>query len=375
MMMGERRKKNAVLPFAIDRLASASLTCQVYEGFCTAIADGTYPVGAVLPTREVVARELGVGECTVRAALERLVADGVIVSRPRTGCTVRDAPVCRIKGDILIVTTERSGAYSWFVLQDVLQSELVRAGYRVSTVFYVQGGKNAADEKALLAALAENPAFVIIHSCVPRLKQVARIVARSGCKYAAVSMVSPRIGNCVAAVYPDFSSALDAFVSHCVRARICSVCQIDFGGDSIMNPASRLELQGINVERISVRLGDVFADLDAIQSAAAELMVRRIRLGALPDLFFFSDDFLARGALPVLLENGIRVPGDVSVVTHTNCGFAPAFPRSLTRIEVDVSAFARKLSEGVVSYLSGGGFPRQAETNAAFVVGDTLRPR
>ena len=46
----------------------------------------------------------------------------------------------------------------------------------------------------------------------------------------------------------------------------------------------------------------------------------------LSELLFFADDYLARGALPVLLEQGVRVPSGVRIATLPNRGFPPAFP-------------------------------------------------
>ena len=360
------------LPFSLNRLERCPLVGQIADGLRTAIADGFFVRGDVLPSRECMARELGTGECTVRSALERLIAEGVIMSRPRIGCTVVGKPERRLKGDILLVATEQSGAYSWFVFQNALQSTFVRSGYRVSTVFHAPGGDSGRDSETLCAALAEKPDFVIVYSSVPQLRRTAELVAKSGFPYATVSMVRPKKGRCVGTWYPDFHTAIGEFVSCCARLRIHSVCQVDFGTDSIMNAFAALEEKGVNVERLSVRLGDVFGDLDAIQRSAARMMRRRIDSGPLPDLLFFTDDFLARGALPVLLERGIRIPQDVRVVTHANRGFTPAFPTELSRIEIDFSAFGREFAENVVACLRNGTFSPKARVRARFLSGQTF---
>lgn len=360
------------MPFTLNRLSRIPFNEQIVEGIKSAISNGIFSEGDVLPSRERMSRALGVGECTVRSALVKLISDGFLVSRPHIGCTVVSSPVCAVKGDILLVTTERSGSYSWFVFQDTLSSVCATAGYHVSTVFYLDGETGVTGDGLLRASLAEKPSFVVVYSTKPKLPAVSRIIARYGCPYAVIGIAKPRSRLCVGAWYPDFSAALKSFAAHCVKERVFSVCQFDFGDDSIMDASGILEQNGINVERMSLRLLDVFSNLDAIQDMARQMMARRISRGALPDLLFFTDDFITRGAIPVLLENGIRIPRDIRLVTHANCGFQPAFPKSLSRIEIDLAAYDSEFAKNVVGYLSGKPFVRDDSVCCRFVVGETF---
>ena len=74
----------------------------------------------------------------------------------------------------------------------------------------------------------------------------------------------------------------------------------------------------------------------------------------MPDLIFFSDDYIARGALPVLMEQGVKVPSDVRIVTLSNRGFPPAFTHPLDTIEFDPSVAGRTLAQRVFDYLRTG---------------------
>ncbi|MCW5609525.1 MAG: FadR family transcriptional regulator [Rubrivivax sp.] len=57
-----------------------------------AIADGTWPAGARLPTETELAARFGMSRSTLREAVSRLRADGLVDSRPGRGAVVRGAP-------------------------------------------------------------------------------------------------------------------------------------------------------------------------------------------------------------------------------------------------------------------------------------------
>lgn len=82
-----------------------------------AILDGAFPVGARLPTERALAEQLGVNRGTLRAALGRLVAQGLLTVRQGRGYTVLDyrlaggpeligtvkAPLAETAADLLLV--------------------------------------------------------------------------------------------------------------------------------------------------------------------------------------------------------------------------------------------------------------------------------
>jgi DNA-binding LacI/PurR family transcriptional regulator len=54
-----------------------------------------------------------------------------------------------------------------------------------------------------------------------------------------------------------------------------------------------------------------------------------------------------------LVELRIRVPEDVKVLTMTNKGFAPVFPVSLARVEIDPVANGAAIAEEALMRLEG----------------------
>ena len=61
---------------------------KIYEHIRNNIISGHYPVGMKLPTELVFARELNVGKITLRAALQRLEQEGLILRMRRRGTFV-----------------------------------------------------------------------------------------------------------------------------------------------------------------------------------------------------------------------------------------------------------------------------------------------
>ena len=105
-----RSAEKSYIPDSVDRGNPRPLNEQVYDEICRAIAEKRLVPGDILPQRERLAEAFGVGVNTVRQAVERLVAEKIIVSRPRVGCQIAPDVPSFFCGKILYVLTEFSGA-------------------------------------------------------------------------------------------------------------------------------------------------------------------------------------------------------------------------------------------------------------------------
>jgi GntR family transcriptional regulator / MocR family aminotransferase len=85
-------KAIASLSLQLERGADDLLQQQIGEGLRRAIASGALKPGARLPGARSLATELAVSRTTVVAALLRLVDEGYLVSRERSGVFVADEP-------------------------------------------------------------------------------------------------------------------------------------------------------------------------------------------------------------------------------------------------------------------------------------------
>jgi GntR family transcriptional regulator len=90
----------------VSRAAGRPAYLQVADALREQIRDGTYPPGAQLPTERTLMQTWNVSSKTVRAALDRLRAEGYILSRQGVGSFVREpATLRRMSSDL----TEQGG--------------------------------------------------------------------------------------------------------------------------------------------------------------------------------------------------------------------------------------------------------------------------
>ena len=110
---------------------------------------------------------------------------------------------------------------------------------------------------------------------------------------------------------------------------------------------------------------------ECVERAALEAFDIRLGLGAgwLPDVLFFTDDYVARGAITALSEYGLRIPDDVRVVTWANRGNGPVMRLPLTRMEMDPIAHGETVARCVVTYLRDGGFPAGVYVGPRYIAG------
>ena len=94
------------IPFSINRNDARPLFNQVVDGFREAIFSGYYKPGDKIPSSRDLCPLLGVSRIVTQAALEQLVSEGLVASRPRIGSVVRDRNAKQWKGRVLFVVPE-----------------------------------------------------------------------------------------------------------------------------------------------------------------------------------------------------------------------------------------------------------------------------
>ena len=98
------------------------------------------------------------------------------------------------------------------------------------------------------------------------------------------------------------------------------------------------------------------ADLDAIVRTAYSKMKKFLRDRTLPDLFFFTDDYLGLGALDAFKDMEVSVPRDVRVVSFSNTRSGLYPYGNIAHIEFDPFADGREIARCALEWLSTGVF-------------------
>ena len=92
--------------YQIEKKSGESLYLQLYRQLRRDILDGVYPLGAKLPSRRLVAEQVGVSVVTVEHAYELLTDEGYVKSLPRSGFYAAFSPPAFFSKDSRPHTTE-----------------------------------------------------------------------------------------------------------------------------------------------------------------------------------------------------------------------------------------------------------------------------
>jgi GntR family transcriptional regulator/MocR family aminotransferase len=101
---GSQRRETGNVPFSaftIDRSESLNLQDQIRQRIVERVAVGSLAPAQRLPSTRALARQLKVSRNTVAAAYQRLIADGHLEARPRSGIYVSNARYAAIRRDEL----------------------------------------------------------------------------------------------------------------------------------------------------------------------------------------------------------------------------------------------------------------------------------
>ena len=355
------------VPFEIDRASDKGLVELTAAGIRGAIFDGRYAAGEVLPTQEEMARALGVSVRVTREALARLAAEGFVKPRGRRGTTVLQRREKRWKGRIVYLHSPYVGSYHFARFEETLSREIAAAGWLFASVTIpLPDAQGSVPPDAFVAAHCRDADLVLVRGC---LGYAAGAIDACGVPW--ISLAERAEGgfrNCRGVAPSMMIHAVPEFVLHCRQAGVRRV--VAMGLHPRPDIEEGLARADIACESWIVAPGDL-GSLESYPQSAMEAMVGRYGKAPreLPDLFVFTDDYLARGALMALLALGICVPRDVRVATLANKGFAPVFPVSLTRSEIDPVQSGEAAARCVLAYLADGLLPDDVFVRYAYVRG------
>ncbi len=345
----------APLGFAVDSGRPESLTAQVSQGLRAAIRNGVLKVGEPLPSREELARRLGVSECVVRAALRDLASDRLVAGKPRRGHVVLAVPQERRPKLVLDVETASCGSFCSRISMVECAHAIQSQGHRVLSVVLGADSRETPYLSPLQEALRQRPDLVVVRVSSSRRAVVTGLLASCGCPYATLTLGnrarSP--GRFAGNLCHNVDDAISDMVAACVRTGVRSALQVDFGVDTYIRADPAFAHAGIFVERLSVPLS-VNASLDDIAEAARVATERRVSHGTLPDVVYVSDDYLAQGVCEAFRRRGISCPRDTRLVVYANKG-SGLFPfGDLARIEFDPRRDGREIARCAQAWLRTG---------------------
>ena len=357
------------LPFVIDRGSAKTLTEQIAEGLRTAILNGFYKPGDILPPTRKLADDLGVSRIVMHPAIRALSDEGLIVARPKIGSVVLKPSQKVWKGHVLLIERDYTARYYTNVVLGELRQRLISAGYVVSTV-PVMRQKNGSYELATLkSALTQSVDLAIL---VFDAKVIEQALARSGVPFVAVGDHVSSHAQCVGSVLYRRTAFAADFIDDCRRKGVKSVLQVRTG--NFMDAVPGLAEAGIRSEEWIMPGPQDCRGLEETQRDAFDRFDRRLKAGRnwLPDLIYFADDHIAVGAFAAFARHGIRIPGDLKVVCWTNRLNVPVLPYSLAQVCMDPFAHGRLIADVSLDYLHGKPFPADLSLKPVYLPGDSF---
>ncbi len=361
------------VPFKISRTAPGTLSKQMTDGLREAIVSGHFKPGDILPTILEWSHLLDVSIRVPEASIAALVREGLLIAQKGVGCIVNPRRKDVWLGRVLVVIPDGDHVFYHNVLVGRLRARLTLAGYLFSQVTVLPRANGRYDFRQLAHELRTRPDFTLLLENRPA---IMRFLSKAGVPFGVYSEATCSLPGCVANFHIDHGGAVPAFVAHCRRAGVKSVLQVSTKTVHIFNAVPALEKAGIPAATMDV---EKLADFEAGEAIArGALAAFRERFAAegrawLPDLLLFQDDFLAIGAFVAMQEEGLRIPGDIKVVTVANKGLGPIYSVPLTRIEYDPYSFGDILSEAVCAFLLGRKIRRKMSYLAPkYIVGESF---
>jgi len=343
------------LRFKVDRRSSRSFIWQLADAIRRAIQSGYYQDGDVLPTFYDLAETSGVSIIVPREAIAILAKERLVVPRRGIGSVVNAPKGAGRLGHVVIVTGEVVDNYYNAVVCSMISRELVKAGYAVSRVS-VPTLEDGVRDWMQLDAILRTPVSLVVD--VGACAGIGQHILAAGvptvleaCDAADGPLVVGRLA--CARLKP-----VEDFIAHCRRAGVRDVCEVTFAN---FNPkvAVRLRAAGVSAHEWHQKLpGVAMTGSECVERWMYEEMRRRIRSRKkLSEVYFFNDDYAARGALMAFIAEGVRIPEDVKVVSWTVCGNRPVLPLSLTSLESDARLVGTGYAQYILRILGGERLP------------------
>ena len=344
--MRERRELRP--PFSVARSSRATLVEQVAEGLRRAIDSGFYKPGDVLPTTRGLADALGVSRIVTRAAVRELAEAGLINPKPSVGSVVLGRRGKLWRGNILFVSRSSGRIYYDSVLIATLRSRLVKAGWLFTQVVVASESDGKVDVSELELHLAHPVTLAISMFTDP---EVAHVLSRSGVPFVMLGNDAHKHRGCVGRVRYDSSPAMRDLIAAASAVGVKTALQV--GWEDIDDALDAFGSAGVRMSRWNIPIPTGVQMPAAVSFAARDAFMSRLSRSCawLPDLIYFSDDYLCAGALVAFASKGVCVPRDVRVVTWANLGIDPLFEKDLTRLEMDPERDAVKVASAVLAKL------------------------
>lgn len=370
-MEGDSKIAEAAFPFGIDRNLGTPLADQVADGLRQCILSGRFRPGDVLPSLHDLVKALGVSQRVARDGVQRVVAEGLAVVRPRSGCRVLAPTEDAVRGRVLAVfSAKQRVSYYYSVLTTELERIMREARYGFESV-YVPIRPNGSRDMSEVSNKLRSPFDLMMSLFAP--EKVERLLLKSGVPYLPIG--SPRNSAYAALNLRRNGAAADAaFAARCVELGVRTAWLATYTECRSRRELGRaLESAGIAVEWQRIPPWQDFSYLERLERSGFEDAAARFSNGGpLPDVAVVMDDYYLRGVLSAFASLGLRMPDDIRLAGVVNEGFRPCSSVPLACFVVDARRDAASIAAAVMAHLEGRAMPEACYRTLDFRDGPSL---
>lgn len=361
--------------FHIDRLRTKSLTKQICDGYRAAIVDGRLKGGARFPTCREICGMFSVSMIVSSAVVKQLGREGLIRSRPHIGSFVVPQESMAWRDTVLFVNAGGAASAYAGALSSALRDRLAESRFLFASIDMPSRFIGREDVARLASALAAGPKLAVLLHVRP---EVLAAVEKAGVEYVVLDdgAKPSRCGKsalCRGVITADYGAAIAGFAAHCAASGVRRVLEIGFEKDYASSVAA---LKGVGIRAAVMKVCETpeFRHYGHVQRAGLAAAEKLLAKGgkALPDLVYFTDDYLAAGALISFARHGISFPEDVRFVSLATKGFEPVWWQEVTRIEWDWSVQGAALAHRVADLLESRAQDISGKISPEYIAGETF---
>lgn len=369
MDIDKKGQQEAKLPFEVDRASRTDLPRQVTDGLRAAIRSGFFKPGDILPPVQAMRKALGVSVRAPLEAVRRLQDEGLVASRRHVGVVVLDRNEMSWKGHVLVVYPNVTPVFYKTVLEMRLSDRLLDAGWLTTRIMLRGNETEGYDLTQLSFALKQPLSLVFVLGDRPRLFKYLRA---SGIPFAGMPNGPEPIPGAVGGIRTDHHAADGDFAGYCASHGVECLTQYGLDGSQSFLSAKAFTGKGVRLETREVVVAEDYErGAGAIVRTAHETFSgwRPRHAG---EALYFADDYIARGAITAMLENGLRLGEDVRVAARTNVGIDLVYGHDITRLEIDPAKDADAAASAIIDYLGSGRFAEGVSLAPRLIPGETL---
>lgn len=360
----------------LDRTSAVPFYAQLKQALLKKIEEGVYAPGQMIPTEAELCRHFGVSRHTVRRALSELVQEGVVYRVPGKGTFVaRPRPRASVtRGTITFLIAGHTDYFTMRLLEGI---EGVAAAERYTLTF--GNSKNSHSEQARLideAVAAGTEGFIIMPVDPPAsfddVDYLTPFHTLQSLGIPVVFVDRYYDGVDADAVVSDNFGGMVQAVLHLAEAGHRKIGFVSTDNYQTSSVSDRYKGYLAGLERAGIRPSPTWVASCGGDAQALRSYFRTVA----PTAIVAINDYIAVEALAAAREEGLAVPGDLSIVGFDDSDVATLVEVPLTTVRQFAAEMGRQAARRLLEILRGRAArkPKRLVIDTELVVRESTAP-